>query len=136
MNETLNLITRRQSQGRTLAPGSSGKLRASPPVELQWPKAEVSTVLEHEKEAQASLERYVPPLVLEVYPDWQGILVASSILSRSVWIVRIHQDGEELAKETGHPALLLDDVLSQRGRSREEARKALLPLLIIPEGMW
>src|SRR5512132_13133 len=33
-------------------------------------------------------------------------------------------------RETEHPALLLDDVLGQHGKTPEEAQGALLPLLI------
>jgi hypothetical protein len=71
-----------------------------------------------------------PSGALAVFPDWQGLLVKSSVLGLSVWVVRSHLDGIALAKETGHAALLLDDVLAQKGRSREEARTALLPILI------
>jgi len=82
------------------------------------------------------LERLgVLPTVLEVFPDSEGILVKSSVLDMNVWLVRNRQDGEELANETGNPALLLDDVLAQKGRSREEAREALLPLMIAPGGV-
>lgn len=48
---------------------------------------------------------------LAVFPDWQGLLVKSAVLGMSVWVVRSPLDGIALAKETGHPALLLDDVL-------------------------
>lgn len=72
-----------------------------------------------------------PPLAaLTVYPDWQGLLIKSAVLGMSVWVVRTRQDGEDLARETGQPALLLDDVLKQKGRTQEEARLALLPVLI------
>ena len=67
---------------------------------------------------------------LMVFPDWQGLLVKSSVLDMSVWVVRNHVDGIALAKETGHPALLLDDVIRHKGRTAEEARAALLPELI------
>ena len=80
---------------------------------------------------QAFLSRHVPPVALEAYPDWQGLLIKSSVLGMSVWVVRTRQDGEALARETSHPALLLDEVLKQRGRTQEEARAALLPVLIM-----
>ncbi len=67
---------------------------------------------------------------LLVFPDWQGLLVKSSVLDMSVWVVRNHIDGIALAKETGHPALMLDDVIRQKGKTAAEARAALLPELI------
>ena len=76
------------------------------------------------------LSRHVPQPALAAYPDWQGLLVKSSVLDMSVWVVRDRQEGEGLARETGHPALLLDEVLAQKGKTTEEARAALLPLLI------
>jgi hypothetical protein len=48
----------------------------------------------------------------------------------SVWVVRCPIDGIALAKETGFPALILDDVLKLKGRTADEARAALLPTLI------
>lgn len=86
-------------------------------------------------EARAFLKKHVSPAVLEVFPEWQGLLIESSVLERSVWVVRNPQDGRQLAKETGQPAILLDEVLAQKGRTPKEAREALLPLLITPEGM-
>jgi hypothetical protein len=70
---------------------------------------------------------------LAVFPDWQGLLIKSKVLDMSVWVVRSHVDGLALARETGHPAVLLDDVLRQKGRTAEEAKAALLPVLISPE---
>ena len=70
---------------------------------------------------------------LAVLPDWQGLLVRSEVLGMSVWVVRSPLDGIALAKETGLPALLLDDVLRQKGQSQEDARVALLPMLITLE---
>ena len=70
---------------------------------------------------------------LEVFPDWQALLVKSSVLGMSVWVVRDHLHGLALAKETGHPALLLDDVIRLKGQSQEDARAALLPVLITLE---
>lgn len=71
-----------------------------------------------------------PPAAIEAFPDWQGLLIKSAVLGMSVWVVRSRQDGEALAGETGQPALLLDDVLRQKDRTQEEARAALLPVLI------
>ncbi len=72
-----------------------------------------------------------PPAALGVFPDWQGLLIKSSVLNMNVWVVRSRQEGEGLARETGHPALLLDDVLTQKGKTPMEALAALLPLLIV-----
>jgi hypothetical protein len=85
-------------------------------------------------EACAFLEQYVPRAVLEVFPEWHGVLVTVGAAARPVWIVRDRQDGRRLAEETGQPALLLDDVLAQGGQGDEEAWQALVPLLIPPEG--
>ncbi len=76
------------------------------------------------------LTRHVSQPAREVFSDWQGLLIRSVVLGMDVWVVRTRQEGEELAKETGHPALLLDDVLAQKGRSRADARALLLPVLI------
>ena len=73
----------------------------------------------------------VPQPALAAFPDWQGLLIKSAVLDLSVWVVRSREEGEELAHETGHPALLLDDVLSQKGKTPAEARESLLPLMIM-----
>jgi hypothetical protein len=77
----------------------------------------------------AFLEKHVPPHALKVFPDWEGLLIKSKVLDLSVWVVRSREEGEELARETGHPALRLDDILSQKGKTPAEARAHLLPLL-------
>lgn len=79
------------------------------------------------------IEATPPADALAVFPEWQGLLVKSKVLDMSVWVVRSHVDGIALARETGHPALILDDVLRQKGRTAEEPRTALLPLLIAVE---
>ncbi|MEW6299910.1 MAG: hypothetical protein AB1671_19640 [Thermodesulfobacteriota bacterium] len=76
------------------------------------------------------LARYAGATVTEVFSDLRGILVTSDVLDMPVWVVRNRTDGEDLARETGHPALLVDDILRQRGKSKASARAALLPLLI------
>jgi len=68
--------------------------------------------------------------ILLVFNEWQGILVHSAVLDRSVWVVRSYADGVALAQDTGVPALTLDDVLKVNGRSAEEARVILSPALI------
>jgi len=40
-----------------------------------------------------------PAKALEVFPDWQGLLVKSSVLGMSVWVVRDHLHGLALAKK-------------------------------------
>jgi hypothetical protein len=69
----------------------------------------------------------------EVFSDREGILVTSAVLGFSVWVVRSRQDGENLANETGHPALLLDDALRQEGKTTNDVRHTLLPILICPQ---
>lgn len=71
-----------------------------------------------------------PAAALEVFPDWRGLLIKSRVLDMAVWVVRNGADGEALARETGQPALLLDDVLRQKGKTPAESRAELLPLLI------
>src|SRR5262245_56249523 len=66
-------------------------------------------------DAKRFVARHVPHSALTAFPDWQGLLIKSSVLEMSMWIVRSRKDGEELARETGQPALLLDDVLGQKG---------------------
>ncbi len=86
------------------------------------------------EEVQAFFEQYLSPAVLEVFPDWQGILLACDELAVSVWIVRSIQDGRQLHAATGQPALLLTDLLAQKGRNFAEAWKALQPCLIVSHG--
>jgi hypothetical protein len=81
-------------------------------------------------EVQAFIEQHIPATVLEVFPDWQGFLVQSSDPKAAVWIVRTREDGQRLHHLTGNPALLLTDVLAQKGRSFAEARKMLLTQII------
>ncbi|HXG21028.1 MAG TPA: hypothetical protein VNN62_18360 [Methylomirabilota bacterium] len=79
---------------------------------------------------RAFLEQYLSPAVLEVFPDWQGILLICNEVAASVWIVRTVQDGRRLHATTGHPALLLDEVLAQPGRNFAEMWEALRLRLI------
>lgn len=67
---------------------------------------------------------------LEIFPDWRGFTVESSVLGMTLWVVRNRLQGLALAKATGHPAILVDDILRQVGQTTEEVRAALLPLLI------
>ena len=67
--------------------------------------------------ARAFLAQHVAPAVLEVFPEWKGILIESPTLEKAVWIVRDHQNGRRLAQETGQPFILLDEILAQEGQS-------------------
>lgn len=80
------------------------------------------------------MAQYVSPAVLEVFPEWQGILIEFPALEGVVWVVQDSQYGRQLASETGNPAILLDAMLAQQGRTFEETREALAPFLIIPIG--
>ena len=82
--------------------------------------------------ARAFLASYVSPAVLEIFPEWQGILIEFPALGGAVWVVHEPQYGHQLANETGKPAILLDVILTQQGQSPEETREALTPFLIMP----
>ena len=82
--------------------------------------------------ARTFLASYVSPAVLEIFPEWQGILIEFPALGGAVWVVHEPQYGQQLANETGKPAILLDVILARRGQSPEETREALTPFLIIP----
>jgi hypothetical protein len=86
------------------------------------------------EEVRAFFAPYLSPTVLEVFPDWQGILLACEPLAISVWIVRTIHDGRQLHATTGHPALLLTDLLSQKGEDFAEAWRVLQPCLIFAHG--
>lgn len=140
MSDVQTLLTRCRELGATFLPGSDGTLKVQAPTPLpddlrtalKQCKAEVLKLLHQQS---AFLHQYIPQAALDVYSDWQGLLIKSSVLEMNVWVVRSRTDGAEIAKETGQPALLLDDILRQKGRTREEARTALLPVLISPGGM-
>jgi hypothetical protein len=82
--------------------------------------------------ARAFLAQYFSPAVLEVFPEWQGILLEFPALEGPVWVVTDPPYGRLLARETGKPAILLAAMLTQQGRTLEETREALASLLIIP----
>jgi predicted metal-dependent HD superfamily phosphohydrolase len=82
--------------------------------------------------ARAFLAHYVSPAVLEIFHEWQGILIEVPALEGAVWVVHDPQYGRQLANETGKPAILLDAILAQHGQPLEETRAALSPLLIHP----
>jgi len=65
--------------------------------------------------ARAFLSQYVPLAVLEVFPEWQGILIEFSTLEEAVWVVRDHKNGQRLAQETGQSSIRLDKLLAQEG---------------------
>jgi hypothetical protein len=137
MTTPLALLKRCQELGITLALWPDGSIKVSPPgvlpeplrLEIRNHRAEILPLLTRQQEP---LMPNLPPAIAEVFPDWQGILVKSAFLKLSVWVVRNRPDGEALAKDTGHPALLLEDVLALTGKNPEEVRRTLLPLLICP----
>ena len=61
--------------------------------------------------ARAFLSQYVSLGVLEVFSEWQGILITFPTLEEAVWVVRDHQSGRRLSQETGQPFILLDELL-------------------------
>lgn len=134
MTDVQTLLTRCRELGAEFFPLPDGKLKirapAPLPEELQAAlrerKSELLTLLQQ----QTFVEKHLPPAAQAVFPDWEGILIKSAVLDLTVWVVRTRQEGEELAKETGHPALCFDDVLRQKGKTSAAARAALLPLLI------
>ena len=67
--------------------------------------------------AQAFLAQYVPPAVLEVFPEWQGILIESPTRGEAIWVVRDPLDGRRLAQETGQPFILLAEILAREEQS-------------------
>lgn len=83
------------------------------------------------EEASAFLERHVAPVVLAVFPEWQGLLLECPVLGVSVWIVRAPGDGRWLHQVTGQPALLLADVIAYRGRRFAEVWEVLQDRLIV-----
>jgi hypothetical protein len=117
--EVRTILDRCRELGVRLAPGVDGKLRVSPPPD-QLPKAIREALRRHKAE------------VLSALAQREGLLVKSQVLELSVWLVRTEEEGRVLAQETGHPAVCLDDVLRKKGRTTQEARAALLPLLISP----
>lgn len=86
------------------------------------------------EEVYAFFEQDLSPAVLEVFPDWQGILLVCDELAVSLWIVRTTHDGQQLHAATGQPALLLTDLLALKGQDFAEAWKALQPCLIFAHG--
>ena len=130
------LLTRCRELGAEFIPSSEGNLKVRAPAplpdelraELKQRKTEIVELLHQQS---AFLAKHLPQSAQDAVPDWQGLLIKSVVLDLSVWVVRTRLEGEELARETGHPALLLDDVLSQKGQPPAEARAALLPLLIM-----
>lgn len=65
--------------------------------------------------ARAFLAQYVSPEVLEVFPEWQGILIELPTLGETTWVVRDHQTGRRLTQETGQSSLCLDEILAHQG---------------------
>lgn len=138
MNAAAFLLERCRQLGVTVALWPDGSLKVKPPgllpadlrEQLRRHKAELLSLL---KQQQSSLIPDLPPGAAEAFPDWQGILVKSAVLGFSVWVVRDRGEGEDLARETGHPAVLLDDVLCCVGKSADEVVSTLFPVLILPQ---
>src|SRR5215813_6495346 len=88
-------------------------------IEREHDRHKTSTSLSHSEErteirpqpltaaARAFLAQYVSLGVLEVFPEWQGILIKFPTRAEAVWIVRDHQNGRRLAQETRQPFILL-----------------------------
>jgi len=135
MTAAQTLIHHCQEIGVSLVPTPEGKLKVRPAEalseelkdELRRHKAEIITLLNQKSTPSvcSSLS-----LATEVFPDWRGLLIRSTRLGMSVWIVRDLNDGQALVKETGHAALLLDDILAQVKKNPTEVKKALLPIMI------
>ena len=98
-------------------------------IERERDRYETSLSLSHSEErtesqpqplttaARAFLARYVSLGVLEIFPEWQGILIKVPTRTEAVWIVRDHQNGRRLAQETRQPFILLDELLAQEEHS-------------------
>jgi hypothetical protein len=67
--------------------------------------------------AQSFLAQYMPLAVLEVFPEWQGILIESPTRGEAVWVVRDPEDGRRLTQGTGQPFILLAEILALEGQS-------------------
>ena len=65
--------------------------------------------------ARAFLAQYVSLRVLEVFPEWQGILIKFPTLPEAVWAVCDQQNGQRLSQETRQPFILLNELLAQEG---------------------
>jgi hypothetical protein len=76
--------------------------------------------------ARTFLAQYISPAVLEVFPEWQGILIESPTLEEAVWVVRDHQNGQKLAQETGHSSIHLDEILAQEDHTTQKIQEVLL----------
>ena len=69
--------------------------------------------------ARAFLAQYVSLGVLEVFSEWQGILIKFPTLAGAIWVVRDQQNGQRLSQETRQPFILLNELLAQEGHSTE-----------------
>jgi hypothetical protein len=123
--ENINFFSEGADTHRQTLPLLSGSLRVE--REPDEHKTRISSLYPTEQAAsqpqpltaaaRTFLAQYVFPAVLEVFPEWQGILIKSPILKETVWIVRDHQTGCQLAQETGQPFILLDEILLREGHS-------------------
>jgi len=69
--------------------------------------------------ARAFLAQYVSLGVLEVFPEWQGILIEFPTRAEAAWVARDQQHGQRLSQETRQPFILLNEILAQEGHSTE-----------------
>ena len=120
MEDRATLLVRCRERGAVFTPDPESGLD-----ELQEQSG--GTQLPLTDEARAFLEQYISPAVLAVFPEWQGLLIKSSVRGEAVWVVRNHQNGQKLAQETGQPVILLDEVLAEKGQTLGEAREASFP---------
>jgi len=147
----LSLISRCRELGIKLATGREGKLRVSPPPEKLpedlreelrcYKQAILAYLRQAEKypllnpEEREFLTRHAPNLPWKESPGWEALMVWVPTLAMLAWIVRDRETGQEYARETGSAALVLNEVATLKWRTSEEAREALLPLLITPGGV-
>lgn len=138
------LLADLKARGFTLTPDRD-RLRVSPASRLTPELRQV--LIEHKAVILAYLrqaEKYPPlsseereflsqharNLPWEESPGWEALQEWFAPLRMCVWWVRDRKTGEECARVTGTPALVISEVVAHQWRTPEEARPALLPLLI------
>jgi hypothetical protein len=146
MSGVLNLIAKCRELGLELAPGPEGKLRVRPPgmlpeelrEELRRHKPAILAYLKQaekypplSREEKEFLALHARNLPWQESPGWEALQEWFKPLRMYVWLVRDRETGEEYARSTGTPALVISEVVARQWRTPEEARAALLPLLIM-----
>lgn len=125
MGRYLDLVRKFEAQRAALAGGTVEMPRSAP---VAAPSRRIPATIYDE------LVNATPPSpALEAFHDWGALLVKSEALGMTLWVVRDEVYGIALARETGLPALKLDAILVQKGRTQDEVRAALLPVLIAAE---